>query len=43
METIVETYLALRSGRDEPFIDAYRRLGAGPFKQALYGTASKAA
>ena len=43
VETIVEAYLALRTDRGERFIDTYRRLGATPFKQALYGAASKAA
>jgi len=43
IETIVETYLALREGREETFLTAYRRLGAAPFKQALYGSESKAA
>ena len=43
IETIVETYLALREGREETFLAAYRRLGAAPFKQALYGSESKAA
>jgi sulfite reductase (NADPH) hemoprotein beta-component len=39
VETIVETYLAHREGPAEPFLDAYRRLGATPFKEALYGAA----
>jgi sulfite reductase (NADPH) hemoprotein beta-component len=38
IETIVETYLGLR-GEDEPFIETYRRVGAKPFKEALYETA----
>jgi sulfite reductase (NADPH) hemoprotein beta-component len=37
VETIVDTYLQHRSSRDEPFIDAYRRLGKAPFQEALYG------
>ncbi len=37
VETIVDTYLGLRSEPGERFIDAYRRVGAAPFKQALYG------
>ena len=37
IETVVETYLACRSGRDETFLETYRRLGAAPFKEALYG------
>lgn len=39
VETLVETYLGLRTGREERFIDTYRRLGPAPFKEALYGTA----
>ncbi|MBP0437392.1 nitrite/sulfite reductase [Tianweitania sediminis] len=38
VETVVETYLGLRSSPSERFIDAYRRVGAAPFKEALYGT-----
>jgi sulfite reductase (NADPH) hemoprotein beta-component len=36
IETIVDTYLALRSSKDEDFLSAYRRLGMKPFKEALY-------
>jgi sulfite reductase (NADPH) hemoprotein beta-component len=36
VETIVDTYLARRLSDDEAFLDAYRRLGAQPFKDALY-------
>lgn len=43
VEVLVETYLDLRTGRDETFLETYRRLGPDPFKQALYGPASKAA
>ncbi|TPW33053.1 nitrite/sulfite reductase [Martelella alba] len=43
IETIVDTYLGLRLSRDEAFIDAYRRVGAQPFKDALYGDNAKAA
>lgn len=39
VETIVDTYIAHRQNDTEPFLDAYRRLGATPFKEALYGTA----
>ncbi|NND49833.1 MAG: nitrite/sulfite reductase, partial [Rhizobiales bacterium] len=35
VETIVEAYLARRSD-GEKFIDTYRRIGAEPFKEALY-------
>ena len=38
VETIVETYLGLRE-TNEPFIETYRRIGAKPFKEALYETA----
>ncbi|MDZ7603914.1 MAG: nitrite/sulfite reductase [Hoeflea sp.] len=43
IETIVETYLAQRTGADETFIACYRRIGADPFKAALYGSESQAA
>jgi sulfite reductase (NADPH) hemoprotein beta-component len=39
VETIVDTYLARRESPAEPFLVAYRRLGAQPFKEALYGAA----
>ncbi len=39
VEKIIDTYLKLRSGKDETFLDAYRRLGAQPFKEALYAAA----
>jgi sulfite reductase (NADPH) hemoprotein beta-component len=38
VETVVDTYLELRSGPLEPFLAAYRRLGATPFKDALYAS-----
>ena len=38
IERLVDTYVARRERDDEPFIDAYRRLGAAPFKEALYGS-----
>jgi sulfite reductase (NADPH) hemoprotein beta-component len=37
IEAIVNAYIAHRS-EGESFIDAYRRLGATPFKEAVYGT-----
>ena len=43
VETIVDTYLALRSAPSERFIEAYRRLGPQPFKEALYAGEAKAA
>jgi len=43
IETIVDTYLGLRLDPGEKFLDAYRRVGAAPFKEALYGTEARAA
>ncbi|MBW8321549.1 MAG: nitrite/sulfite reductase [Arenimonas sp.] len=43
IETIVDTYLGLRLDAKETFIDAYRRVGPKPFKEALYGQAAEAA
>ncbi|AZN96307.1 nitrite/sulfite reductase [Mesorhizobium sp. M9A.F.Ca.ET.002.03.1.2] len=43
IEQIVETYLGLRLDRHEKFIDAYRRVGPAPFKEALYAGETKAA
>ncbi|MFT4180544.1 MAG: nitrite/sulfite reductase [Rhizobium sp.] len=40
IETIVDTYLRLRLDASEIFLDAYRRVGPQPFKDALYGSAS---
>ncbi|QKV18833.1 nitrite/sulfite reductase [Oricola thermophila] len=37
IEAIIEAYLALREDASETFLEAYRRLGAEPFKQAIYG------
>jgi sulfite reductase (NADPH) hemoprotein beta-component len=37
IETIIATYLDLREDASETFLAAYRRLGADPFKQAIYG------
>ena len=39
IETLVDTYIARRQSADETFIQAYRRLGEAPFKEALYGAA----
>jgi sulfite reductase (NADPH) hemoprotein beta-component len=36
VEKVVERYLELRTGPDEPFLAAYARLGDAPFKEALY-------
>ncbi|MHA6325647.1 nitrite/sulfite reductase [Roseivivax sp. CAU 1753] len=42
IERLVTAYLALRHGRDETFIDTYRRLGMAPFKAALYDAPEEA-
>jgi sulfite reductase (NADPH) hemoprotein beta-component len=39
IEKLVDFYIAQRQGTDETFIQAYRRLGEAPFKEALYGNA----
>jgi sulfite reductase (NADPH) hemoprotein beta-component len=39
VETIVDTYLGLRTSKEETFLEAYRRVGPQPFKDALYGDA----
>ena len=36
LERLLRAYLTLRTSPGERFIDAYRRLGAAPFKAALY-------
>jgi sulfite reductase (NADPH) hemoprotein beta-component len=36
VETVVDTYLKLRTAPDEDFLHAYRRVGMKPFKEALY-------
>ncbi|UPH72116.1 nitrite/sulfite reductase [Abyssibius alkaniclasticus] len=36
LERLLDAYLDIREGADESFIEAYRRLGAAPFKAALY-------
>ncbi|NRG19947.1 nitrite/sulfite reductase [Rhizobiales bacterium] len=38
VETVVDTYLNIRNGEEEDFLQAYRRVGEAPFKEALYGT-----
>ena len=37
IERTVLAYLDIRTSADETFLQAYRRLGAAPFKTALYG------
>jgi sulfite reductase (NADPH) hemoprotein beta-component len=36
VETVVDTYMEKRTGPEEDFLTAYRRLGMAPFKEALY-------
>ncbi|HHX88925.1 MAG TPA: nitrite/sulfite reductase, partial [Paracoccus sp.] len=36
IERLVRAYLARRSGPEESFLQAFRRLGPVPFKAALY-------
>lgn len=43
IEKIVDTYLAIRTDRSEKFLDAYRRVGPAPFKEALYASEARAA
>jgi sulfite reductase (NADPH) hemoprotein beta-component len=43
IEKIVDTYLVIRADRNEKFLDAYRRVGPAPFKEALYASEAKAA
>ena len=42
LERLLLAYLDLRTDRSERFIDTYRRLGAEPFRAALYQTEAKA-
>jgi sulfite reductase (NADPH) hemoprotein beta-component len=39
VEKVVDTYVEKRERADETFLQAYRRLGPTPFKEALYGSA----
>jgi sulfite reductase (NADPH) hemoprotein beta-component len=43
IEKIVDTYLVIRNDKSEKFLDAYRRVGPAPFKEALYASEAKAA
>ncbi|WP_026480088.1 nitrite/sulfite reductase [Ahrensia sp. 13_GOM-1096m] len=36
IEAIIQTYLDIREAADETFLQAYRRVGAAPFKAAIY-------
>ena len=40
VEKVVDTYLKLRKDPQEAFLSAYGRLGAAPFKEALYAAAA---
>jgi sulfite reductase (NADPH) hemoprotein beta-component len=33
---LLDLYMEIREGKDDTFLDVYRRVGAEPFKQALY-------
>jgi sulfite reductase (NADPH) hemoprotein beta-component len=37
VEKVVARYLEVREGPSERFLDTYRRVGAQPFKEAVYG------
>ncbi|MBK5958595.1 sulfite reductase [Rhodoplanes elegans] len=39
IETVVDTYLTLRTSPQETFLAAYRRIGEAPFREALYAAA----
>ncbi len=39
VETVVDTYLRLRTDGSEDFLHAFRRVGMAPFKEALYASA----
>ena len=41
IERIIRAYLDLREGTEETFLETYRRVGADPFKAALYPEAAK--
>ena len=43
IERLITAYLALRKDEDESFLTTYQRLGAAPFKSALYPDSQKAA
>jgi sulfite reductase (NADPH) hemoprotein beta-component len=43
VERIIHAYLDLRINAEETFLDAYRRLGLTPFKEALYENKNAAA
>ena len=37
VEKVIEAYRVVRNGPGERFLDTYRRVGADPFKEAVYG------
>ncbi|NVO15524.1 MAG: nitrite/sulfite reductase [Rhodoplanes sp.] len=39
VETVIDTYLGLRTSPQENFLAAYRRVGEAPFREALYAAA----
>ena len=39
VETVLDTYVTVRTRPDEEFLATYRRVGQKPFKEALYGAA----
>ncbi len=41
VDRVIQRYLSLRESADEPFIDALRRVGLEPFKEAAYPDAKK--
>ncbi|MDE0589322.1 nitrite/sulfite reductase [Halocynthiibacter sp. C4] len=41
IERLIHAYLELRDSEEETFLQAYRRLGMAPFKDALYPEAAK--
>ncbi|MGH6861654.1 MAG: nitrite/sulfite reductase, partial [Phyllobacterium sp.] len=43
IETIVDRYLEVRTDKEETFLATYRRVGAAPFKDALYNETANAA
>lgn len=43
IETIVDRYLEIRTDKEESFLSTYRRVGAAPFKDALYSETANAA
>ena len=43
IETIVDRYLEIRTDKEETFLATYRRVGAAPFKDALYSEVANAA